>query len=85
MSRFVLQNWTPTAKLRANWAAEEPRLRNALGGIHGLSVLALEPGQGIVEITGRGNAVRDMKRRLEAVLPGWKVYDETSYSLPELP
>ena len=83
MSRLVLQNWRKSADLRESWAEDEPQVRAAIDAVGGLSVVALEPGSGLVEFDPRRTgSVTKVKRSLERVLPHWKIYEWNSYDLP---
>lgn len=85
MPRLVLQNWTPAAKLRVEWPQEEKRVLSVLRTIEGLSIVSLEPGSGLVEYHDQRRGAADrIKRQIQSELPGWKVYEETSYSLPSV-
>ena len=88
MKRLIIQNW---AKRKA---AEDEQshaaLRQALEKLDGVTVLDLQPGQGLVEVAGK-NAAGDAKLKSTVVSTlsnagaDWKVYEESSgnYKLPD--
>jgi hypothetical protein len=88
MSRLVLQNWLKPADLKATWPGHERHLRNALEGLDGVRILELKLGQGLLEIkapSARGE--QKLKSEVEHMLKplkGWKVYEESTYSLPTI-